>query len=95
MSRTVVETVFQGHRATFEMERGATTVLEAAQAAQVDLPSMCTAGICATCRARLLAGEVTMLNNMALDDVEVAEGFVLACQSLPLSERLLLDFDCA
>ncbi len=82
-----------GADVSFDMADDGATVLAAAQAAGVDLPSSCETGVCATCRARLLAGEVELMNDLALDPAERAAGFVLACQALPRSPALLLDFD--
>ena len=58
-----------------------------------DAPFACKGGVCGTCRARLVAGTVDMAQNYALEAVEVAEGYVLACQSRPTSESVVLDFD--
>ena len=80
-------------RTTFSMCRDGSTVLEAGRAAGVELPYSCEAGSCSTCRARLVAGQVHMLNNLILDDTELAAGYVLACQAVPESEALSLDFD--
>lgn len=82
-----------GVETAFDMADDGATVLAAAQAAGVDLPYSCEAGVCATCRARLLAGEVELQNDLALDPDERAAGYVLACQALPRSPSLLLDFD--
>jgi ring-1,2-phenylacetyl-CoA epoxidase subunit PaaE len=49
--------------------------------------------VCGTCRAKLVEGQVRMTRNFALDKAEVAAGFVLACQSHPLTERVVLSFD--
>jgi ring-1,2-phenylacetyl-CoA epoxidase subunit PaaE len=69
------------------------TILEAAIQAGADLPYACRAGVCASCRAKLVKGEVTMNQNYALADEELEEGFILACQSHPASEKLVIDFD--
>ena len=69
------------------------TILEAAIQAGADLPYACRAGVCASCRAKLVKGEVTMDQNYALADEEIEQGFILACQSHPASERLTIDFD--
>ena len=50
-------------------------------------------GVCGTCRAKVMAGQVRMERNFALDKNEVAAGFVLTCQAHPLSERVVLSFD--
>jgi ring-1,2-phenylacetyl-CoA epoxidase subunit PaaE len=69
------------------------SILEAARRAGMDVPYSCKSGVCGTCRARLKGGEVRMERNFALEKHEVAAGFVLACQSHPLSERIVLSFD--
>ena len=68
-------------------------VLEAAQRARPDLPFACKGGVCGTCRARVTDGEVRMRRNYALEESEVRDGFVLTCQSLPVSETLTIDYD--
>ncbi|GAA2566304.1 1,2-phenylacetyl-CoA epoxidase subunit PaaE [Pseudonocardia hydrocarbonoxydans] len=68
-------------------------VLDAAQRVRGDLPFACKGGVCGTCRARVTEGEVTMRRNFALEDDEVAAGYVLTCQTLPVSERVTVDFD--
>lgn len=82
-----------GEQAAFTMPCDGRTVLEGARKAGVPLPSSCEAGSCATCRALLVSGRVRLLNNFALDDAELAAGFVLACQALPESADVALDFD--
>jgi ring-1,2-phenylacetyl-CoA epoxidase subunit PaaE len=69
------------------------SVLDGAQAVRSDLPFACKGGVCGTCRARVTEGEVDMRRNYALEDGEVAAGFVLTCQSYPVSERVTVDFD--
>ncbi|MDQ2928640.1 MAG: 1,2-phenylacetyl-CoA epoxidase subunit PaaE [Caldimonas sp.] len=68
-------------------------VLEAAAAAGLDVPFSCRSGVCCTCRAKLLEGEVRMERNFALEKHEVAAGFVLTCQAHPLTERVVISFD--
>ena len=68
-------------------------VVDAAQKAGVRVPYSCKAGMCCTCRCKLLEGEVTMDANFSLEAWELAAGFVLACQSRPLTARVRLDFD--
>ena len=70
-----------------------TPILDAAQRVRGDLPFACKGGVCGTCRARVTAGEVTMRRNFALEDDELADGFVLSCQSLPVTDEVTLDFD--
>jgi ring-1,2-phenylacetyl-CoA epoxidase subunit PaaE len=68
-------------------------VLDAAAAIRSDLPFACKGGVCGTCRARVTAGEVDMRRNYALSDDEVERGFVLTCQSRPVSAAVTVDFD--
>ncbi len=88
-----VTVIVDGASREFAMARDAGTVLEAAMDAGIDLPYSCMAGVCSTCRSKRREGEVEMAENYALEDWEVDEGFVLTCQSRPLSDRLVLDFD--
>ena len=68
-------------------------VLDAAQRHRPDLPFACKGGVCGTCRARVTAGEVRMRRNFALEQAEVDAGFVLTCQSLPLTDTVTVDYD--
>jgi ring-1,2-phenylacetyl-CoA epoxidase subunit PaaE len=88
-----VTVIIDGRRRSFTMALGEETVLEAALTAGVDLPYSCCAGVCATCRTRAVNGEVDMVDNFALDDLELEQGYVLACQSRPRSAELVLDYD--
>jgi len=73
--------------------RAGDTVLETARRAGLRPPSSCQAGNCATCMAFLEAGTVTMRENNALDAEEVAEGWVLTCQSVPTSREVVVDYE--
>jgi ring-1,2-phenylacetyl-CoA epoxidase subunit PaaE len=70
------------------------SVLDAAQKVRSDLPFACKGGVCGTCRAQITEGEVRMVRNFALEQDEVDAGFVLTCQSMPVSETLVVDYDC-
>ncbi len=70
-----------------------TSVLDAALANDIDAPFACKAGVCSTCRCKVLEGEVEMIANHALEDYEVEQGYVLSCQSYPLTDRLVVDYD--
>jgi ring-1,2-phenylacetyl-CoA epoxidase subunit PaaE len=70
-----------------------TTLLEAAQAVRPDVPFACKGGVCGTCRARVVEGEVAMRRNYALEDDEVEAGFVLTCQAEPTTSAVRVDFD--
>jgi ring-1,2-phenylacetyl-CoA epoxidase subunit PaaE len=75
----------------FRTEYG--NVLDASAAAGLEVPYSCKSGVCCTCRAKLLEGEVRMDRNFALEPHEVAAGFVLTCQAHPLTERVVISFD--
>jgi ring-1,2-phenylacetyl-CoA epoxidase subunit PaaE len=68
-------------------------VLDSAQESRADLPYACKGGVCGTCRAKLVSGELHMRRNYALEGDELAEGYVLTCQSLPVSDEIALDYD--
>jgi ring-1,2-phenylacetyl-CoA epoxidase subunit PaaE len=68
-------------------------VLDSAQEARADLPYACKGGVCGTCRAKVIGGKVHMRRNYALEDDELADGYVLTCQSLPVTDELALDYD--
>lgn len=76
-----------------EMPREGQCLLDAALAADMDAPYACKAGVCSTCRAMVLEGEVEMQANHALEDYEVRRGYVLTCQCYPLSERIVVSYD--
>ena len=83
-----------GRRREFRMDpsRGL-DILSAAIEAGHTPPHSCRSAICATCRARLAEGEVRMRKDHALLEEEIEAGFVLVCQSLPLSESVVLDYE--
>lgn len=89
---TQVTVIIEGAQRTFEMTRGQ-SVLEAALANGQDAPFACKAGVCSTCMGKVIEGEVEMLSNHALEDYEVERGYVLTCQSYPLSDTLIIDYD--
>ena len=84
-----------GKQFAFTFEPGPESLLDAALKRGADLPFACKGGVCCTCKAKLLEGKVEMDVNYALEPEEVAAGFVLACQSHPLTDRVVLDFDSA
>jgi ring-1,2-phenylacetyl-CoA epoxidase subunit PaaE len=85
--------VRDGLRREITFRKDDPSILDAASAAGLEVPYSCTSGVCGTCRAKLLEGEVRMERNFALDKHEVAAGFVLTCQAHPLTERVVLSFD--
>ena len=87
-----VTVVLDGRSTTLTLPRDR-AVLDSAQKVRGDLPFACKGGVCGTCRARVVDGEVTMRRNFALEDDEVAAGFVLTCQTLPVSDAVTIDYD--
>lgn len=69
------------------------SILDAAEQIRSDLPFACKGGVCGTCRAKITDGEADMRRNYALEDAEVADGFVLTCQTYPVSDSVTVDFD--
>jgi ring-1,2-phenylacetyl-CoA epoxidase subunit PaaE len=92
-AQTQVTVVMDGRRRTFEMASDGATVLEAAEAAGLELPYSCRAGVCSTCRTRVVRGAVTMMTNYALEPWEVDAGYVLCCQALPAAPELEITYD--
>jgi ring-1,2-phenylacetyl-CoA epoxidase subunit PaaE len=82
-----------GRRRAFTMKRDEETVLDAAARAGIELPFSCRAGVCSTCRTKVVSGEVQMAQNYALEDWELEQGYVLACQARCTSATLELDYD--
>jgi ring-1,2-phenylacetyl-CoA epoxidase subunit PaaE len=80
---------------TFELKLAynGDNILDAALAHGADLPYACKGGVCSTCRAKIVEGEVEMEVNYALEPDEVAKGYVLTCQSHPKTARVIVDFD--
>ena len=68
-------------------------VLDVALSAGLDLPYSCKAGVCCTCRAKVLDGSVSMDKNFTLEEAEMAQGFVLSCQARPTTDRLTVSYD--
>jgi ring-1,2-phenylacetyl-CoA epoxidase subunit PaaE len=69
------------------------SILEAALENTMDAPYACKAGVCSTCRCKVLEGEVEMLTNHALEDYEVEKGYVLSCQSYAVTDTVVVDYD--
>jgi ring-1,2-phenylacetyl-CoA epoxidase subunit PaaE len=87
-----VTILLDGRASTFTMRRDE-RVLDAALRVRGELPYACKGGVCSTCRAKLVEGEVTMARNFALEPDELAAGYVLTCQSSPVTDRLKIDYD--
>jgi ring-1,2-phenylacetyl-CoA epoxidase subunit PaaE len=87
-----VTVVLDGRTTTTTVPRD-TPILDGAQRVRPDLPFACKGGVCGTCRAQLVAGEVNLRRNFALEQSELSAGFVLTCQSLPVSAAVTVDYD--
>jgi ring-1,2-phenylacetyl-CoA epoxidase subunit PaaE len=88
-----VTITLDGRATTFDVPRAGPCILDAALAVRGDAPYACKGGVCGTCRAKLVSGEVAMDRSYALEPDEIESGFVLACQSTPVSDEVVLDFD--
>ncbi len=82
-----------GRPREFRLSKNQSTVLDAALEQGIELPYSCKGGVCSTCRCKLVEGEVDMDANYALEDYELRRGFILPCQSFPVTDTLRLDFD--
>jgi ring-1,2-phenylacetyl-CoA epoxidase subunit PaaE len=82
-----------GRKRRVAFDAAAGNILDSARAAGLPAPFACKAGVCATCRARVVSGEVRMAARYGLTDEEVAAGYVLTCQSVPKSEGVEIDYD--
>jgi ring-1,2-phenylacetyl-CoA epoxidase subunit PaaE len=82
-----------GRKRRVAFDAAAGNILDSARAAGLPAPFACKAGVCATCRARIVSGEVEMAARYGLTDEEVAAGYVLTCQSVPKGDGVELDYD--
>lgn len=89
---TAATMTMDGSARSFTMDKDQ-TILEAALENALDAPYACKAGVCSTCRCKVIEGEVEMVANHALEDGEVARGYILSCQSYPISDRVVVDYD--
>jgi ring-1,2-phenylacetyl-CoA epoxidase subunit PaaE len=82
-----------GRKRRVAFDAAAGNILDSARAAGLPAPFACKAGVCATCRARVVSGKVEMAARYGLTDEEVAAGYVLTCQSVPKGAGVELDYD--
>ena len=88
-----VTVVIDGNHTVFTMAKEQESLLDAGLKHGIDMRYSCKGGVCATCRCKVVQGKVDMDANYALEDYEIARGFVLSCQSFPVTDTLLIDFD--
>lgn len=92
-NQATITVIMDGHKREFEMQHDDENIVDAAAGHGIELPYSCKGGVCATCRCHVRDGEVTMATNYGLEPWEVEKGFVLACQSRPVSGSVTLDYD--
>lgn len=90
---TEITIVDGGKEFSFTMTKEYDNILDAALGAGADLPFACKGGVCSTCKCEVKEGDVEMKINYALDDKEVAQNLVLSCQSVPTTDKVVVDFD--
>jgi ring-1,2-phenylacetyl-CoA epoxidase subunit PaaE len=90
---SAVTILLDGRRTSFDLAPDGGSVLDAVLRERSDAPFACKGGVCGTCRAKLLEGEVAMTQNWALEDDEIERGYVLTCQSHPRTPKVVLDYD--
>ncbi|MBD0675560.1 1,2-phenylacetyl-CoA epoxidase subunit PaaE [Streptomyces sp. CBMA156] len=91
-AQSEVTVVLDGRGSTLCLPRDR-SILDGAQRSRPDLPFACKGGVCGTCRALVTEGEVEMRRNFALEEKELAAGYVLTCQARPLTDRVTVDYD--
>jgi len=91
MSKVTI--IMDGRETTIDLASDGKVILDAALDADMDAPFACKGAVCATCRAKVLEGKVRMNQNFALTDGEVKDGFILTCQSHPITEVVVVDYD--
>lgn len=92
-AKSKVTIMADGRSFDFDLAFNSATILDAALEQGADLPFACKGGMCCTCKAKLIEGEVKMDVNWGLEQEEVDQGFILTCQSHPVSEKVIVDFD--
>lgn len=93
MSESVVTLIIDGTKAEAIVDKNGKSLLEVGIDLGMDPPYSCQGGICTSCRAKVLEGEVRMKVNHALSPREVEKGFILACQSHPVSDKVVISWD--
>jgi ring-1,2-phenylacetyl-CoA epoxidase subunit PaaE len=91
MSKVTI--ILDGQQVTVDLSSKGKVILDAALDADLDVPYACKGAVCCTCRAKVMEGKVTMDQNFALTDEEVEQGYILTCQSHPVTEKVVVDYD--
>lgn len=92
---TEVTVIMDGSHTSFTMDKDKESILDAGLRHGIDMRYSCKGGVCSTCRCKIIDGKVDMDVNYALEDYEIARGFVLSCQSFPVTDKVVVDFDQA
>jgi ring-1,2-phenylacetyl-CoA epoxidase subunit PaaE len=90
---TEVTIIDGGKEFHFMMPNDIDNVLDGALAAGADLPYACKGGVCSTCRCKVIEGSVEMKLNYSIEEADLAKNYVLSCQAVPTSKKLVVDFD--
>ncbi len=93
VSGTEVTIIDGGKEFHFTMGEDFDNILDGALAAGADLPYACKGGVCSTCRCKVVEGSVEMKLNYAIDEEDVKKNFILSCQAVPTSAKIVVDFD--
>ena len=88
-----VTVILEGRARSFSVKKKLETILEAGMREGLELPHACKSGVCSTCRAKLVEGEVDMDQNFALEDYEITRGYILTCQSYPVTDKVTVNYD--
>ena len=88
-----ITATLDGQTHEFTFQAGKKTLLEGLEEQRLDPPYSCRGGVCSSCRAKVISGKVSMRQNYTLTDKEVADGYILTCQSDPCSETVSITFD--
>jgi ring-1,2-phenylacetyl-CoA epoxidase subunit PaaE len=93
--RSNIEIILDGSRRTFTFNETDNNIIDAAQSNGIGVPFSCKGGMCCTCRCKITKGDVKMIANYSLEDWEMEAGFILACQAVPQTKDIVLDFDAS
>jgi ring-1,2-phenylacetyl-CoA epoxidase subunit PaaE len=93
IGKSKITVKLDGRTFDFDLGYDDDVILDAALKQGADLPYACKGGVCCTCKARLLEGEVEMEVHWGLEEEEVRQGYILTCQSHPKTEKVVVDFD--
>jgi len=88
-----VRVILDDAEVVFDLASNGVSILDVAQNAGLDVPFACKGGVCCTCRAKLMEGKVSMDQNFALSEEEIAAGYILTCQSHPITENVVVSYD--